>query len=74
MEQMGTIMELVHNGTWLASIDISQAYHSLEIREADLLQFIHKVERYRFWVLTAQWFELGSKNLHKDYENSHEPS
>ena len=51
MEQLGTIMQQVQKGAWLASIDISQAYHSLEIREADLLQFLHKDKRYMFRVL-----------------------
>ena len=43
----------MHKGAWPASIDILQAYHSLEIREADrdLLQFLHKDKRYRFKVL-----------------------
>ena len=38
---------------WLASNDILEAYHSLEIREADrdLLQFISQGQRYRFKVL-----------------------
>lgn len=53
MEQLSTVMQLVHRGAWLASIDISQAYHSLEIRESDrdLLQFVHDEMRYRFKVL-----------------------
>lgn len=53
MEQLSTVMQLVHRGAWLASIDISQAYHSLEIREGDrdLLQFLHGDHRYRFRVL-----------------------
>ena len=53
MEQLGTVMQLIHRGAWLASIDISQAYHSLEIREGDrdLLQFLVGDKRYRFRVL-----------------------
>ena len=50
MEQLGTVTQLVHKGVWLASIDISQAYHSLEIRQSDrnLLQFLVGARRYRF--------------------------
>ena len=53
MEQLSTVIQLVHRGAWLASIDISQAYHSLMIRAGyrDLLQFIADEKRYRFRVL-----------------------
>ena len=53
MEQLSTVMQLVHRGAWLASIDISQAYHSLRIRvgDRDLLQFLAGGKRYRFRVL-----------------------
>ena len=53
MEQLGTVMQLIHKGACLASLDISQAYDSLEIREADraLLQFIHKGKRDSFQAL-----------------------
>lgn len=53
MEQLATVMQLITEGAWLASIDISQAYHSLEVTEADrnLLQFIYRDQRYRFKVL-----------------------
>ena len=53
MKQSASAMQLVHQGAWLASIDISQAYPSLLIKEADrdLLEFIHSGQHYRFRVL-----------------------
>ena len=46
-------MQLITPGAWLASIDISQAYHSLTIRpcDRDLLQFKFQGERYRYTCL-----------------------
>lgn len=53
MEQLQTVMQLIEQGAWMASVDISQAYHSLEVRQQDrdLLQFIYEKRRWRFRVL-----------------------
>ena len=53
MDHIDSVMSLVTEGSWLASVDICQAYHGLMIRpqDRDLLQFILAGKRYRFRVL-----------------------
>ena len=53
MDHIPVVMQLITPGNWLASIDISQAYHSLYIRpcDRDLLQFTFEGKRYRYTCL-----------------------
>jgi hypothetical protein len=75
MELLGHVMQFIQKGAWLASIDISQAYHSLEIREADrdLLQFIIGNNRFRFMDL-PNGLSSGPRMFTQNYESSDELS
>ena len=44
MEHLGEVLPLVSKGAWMGSVDISQAYHSLSIKEKDRNFFMFKFE------------------------------